>query len=116
MNIFLGLILIIPSYSNALTTKGEGINAENINTQLNYYKEKKPSFGYAPLGTIIAFHKNFNNHLNGGSQDYSNASNVTDSLPIPEGWAECNGTNVSVEVNGPLDPDGNGLFTLPNLN
>lgn len=53
-----------------------------------------------PIGTIVAWHRNA----------------VTPALALPAGWAECNGTAVSVPTSGPLDPDGDGLYTPPDLN
>ena len=62
--------------------------------------QAQDGFGYVPLGTILPWHKNA-----GGSP-----------LALPVGWAECNGAAVAVQQSGPLDPDGNGMFTVPDLN
>jgi hypothetical protein len=62
--------------------------------------EAAAGFGYVPIGTIMAWHKNA----------------TGTALTLPPGWAECDGTTVSVPANGPLDPDGDSEFQLPDLN
>jgi hypothetical protein len=118
MNRIIIILILLISYNLKAQdiSNGNKIESDQINQKLNQYKENFPSFGYAPLGTIIAFHKNFNNHLTGGSQDYSNSNVDSNYLNIPDGWASCDGSQISVEQNGPLDPDGDGQFTLPDLN
>jgi hypothetical protein len=80
-------------------SQGDVIDADKINENFNHDKEINPGYGHASIGMILPFHKS------AGS-----------GLSIPEGWASCDGSQVSVEQNGPLDPDGDGLYTLPNLN
>ncbi len=58
----------------------------------------------APIGTILAWHKNYSSR------------NQSLKLTLPDGWAECNGQPVTVAINGVLDSDGDGIYTLPNLN
>ncbi|MCX6356256.1 MAG: hypothetical protein NTZ78_15355 [Candidatus Aureabacteria bacterium] len=70
-------------------------------------RQRVASVGYAlrsamdvPIGTILPWHKNA----------------VSTALTLPSGWAECNGVEVSVPIHGPLDPDGDGKYTPPDLN
>ncbi len=70
---------------------------------LELNKEPLPQQGLSanvPLGTILAWHKNAS----------------TPSLELPNGWEECNGQAIKVQVNGKLDSDGNGIYMVPNLN
>ena len=111
------LMISISVHAKTIFQSGDTISAQAVKDNFNYYKTNTPSFGYVPVGTIVAFHKNFNNHLNASNnQDTDNSSADNSSLNLPEGWVECNGLNYVVETNGPLDPDGNGFFQVPDLN
>lgn len=100
--IIITLLLTISLNSNAKIntfSNGENIESAKVNENLEHHKEINPGYGHASIGMILPFHKS------AGS-----------GLEVPEGWVECNGSSVSVEANGPLDPDGDGLYTVPNLN
>ena len=91
------ILLLIFNYSFAQES-GSVINANEMNTKFNEYKENL-GHGYLPLGAIMPFHKN-----------------AANGLAVPEGWVECDGGSYAVEVNGPLDPDGDGQYKVPDLN
>lgn len=86
------------SYSQEIQS-GNIIEASVLNEKFNNYKKESLGYGYMPIGSITPFHKD-----------------TGIGLTVPEGWVECDGSSVSVTVNGPLDPDGDGLYTVPNLN
>ena len=99
--LFLGLFFISSfSFAQIETfNSGESITAEKFNQNFEYSKNTNPGYGHASIGMIIPFHKN-----------------AANGLSIPEGWVECDGGTYVVDVNGPLDPDGDGQFTVPDLN
>jgi hypothetical protein len=92
------LFFIRNSYSQEISS-GNNITASKINEKFNNYKSNNAGYGFMPVGSIVPFHQS-----------------TGIGLSIPEGWVSCDGSQVSVEQNGPLDPDGNGLYIVPNIN
>lgn len=79
---------------------GVGVPAPAVRLEVAGNIKAQDGFGYVPLGTIMAWNKN------------ATAAPLT----LAPGWAVCDGSNVAVDVGGPLDPDGNGQYATPNLN
>jgi len=98
--IFLCIVLAIPGFSQVphIFTAGDTARAEEVNANFQYLVDQinalvAGSNALIPVGTIMAWHKDFPN-----------------TPPLPASWVECNGQVLS-DTLSPYDGQ-----TIPNLN